>query len=132
MDEILKSLYDNFYKPPETAELKREIEDNHRMLIEWLEKPERKLVLRIIDAKDSIAGQLHLQVQAGVGVINRTGSLQRQQAFNAGRNGWVGRLFRISGGGNGMKNPLVVGIVIITACATGTVKNISQIREQGW
>lgn len=60
MDEILKSLYDNFYKPPEAAALKQEAEDNHRLLIDRLEKPERKLVLRIIDAKDSIAGQLSL------------------------------------------------------------------------
>jgi len=57
MDEILKALYDHFYTPPEIAELKQEAEDNHRLLIERLE---RKLVLRIIDAKDSIAGQLSL------------------------------------------------------------------------
>jgi len=60
MDEILKALYDSFYTPPEAAELKQEAEDNHRLLIDRLEKPERKLVLRIIDAKDSIAGQLSL------------------------------------------------------------------------
>ena len=60
MDEILKLLYDNFYTPPDIAELKQETEDNHRLLIERLEKPERKLVLRIIDAKDSIAEQLSL------------------------------------------------------------------------
>ncbi|MGI5935332.1 MAG: DUF6809 family protein [Oscillospiraceae bacterium] len=60
MDEILKALYDSFYAPPEMMELKQEADDNHRILIERLEKPERKLVLRIIDAKDSIAGQLSL------------------------------------------------------------------------
>lgn len=62
MDEILKALYDNFYTPLEIAiaELQQEAEDNHKLLIERLEKSERKLVLRIIDAKDSIAGQLSL------------------------------------------------------------------------
>lgn len=60
MDEILKALYDSFYTPPELVGLKREAEDNHQLLIERLEKSERKLVLRIIDAKDSIAGQLSL------------------------------------------------------------------------
>ncbi len=60
MDDILKILYANFYTPPKLAELKREIEDNHQLLIERLEKPERKLILRIIDAKDSVAGALSL------------------------------------------------------------------------
>lgn len=60
MEDILKILYDSFYVPPELAELKREIEDNHQLLIERLEKPERKLILRIIDAKDSVAGALSL------------------------------------------------------------------------
>lgn len=60
MDEILKALYNGFYTPPELAELKQEVEDNHQLLIERLEKPDRKMVLRIIDAKDNIAGQLSL------------------------------------------------------------------------
>jgi hypothetical protein len=60
MDEMLKALYNSFYTPPKLAELKREAEDNHQLLIQRLEKPERRLVLRIIDAKDSIAGQLSL------------------------------------------------------------------------
>ena len=58
MDEMLKTLYDRFYIPPELAELKREAEDSHQLLIERLEKLERKLVLRIIDTKDNIACQL--------------------------------------------------------------------------
>lgn len=60
MDDILKILYDSFYMPPKLAELKREVEDNHQLLIARLEKPERKLILRIIDAKDSAAGALSL------------------------------------------------------------------------
>ena len=57
MDEMLKALYNSFYTPPKLAELKREAEDNHQLLIQRLEKPERRLVLRIIDAKDSIVSK---------------------------------------------------------------------------
>ena len=60
MDELLKSLYDRFYTPPRITELEQEIEENHQLLIRRLEKPERKLVLRIIDAKDSITGAVSL------------------------------------------------------------------------
>lgn len=55
MDELLKALYDNHYNPLPLSELKREVEDCHKKLIEVLDKPERKLVLQIIDAKDQIA-----------------------------------------------------------------------------
>ena len=58
MDELLKMLYDTFYEPlPETG-LKRSIKENHQQLIDRMEKPERKLVLRIIDAQDQIAEYL--------------------------------------------------------------------------
>lgn len=55
MNELLKALYDNFYEPLPEIELKKEIEDCHRKLIEALDKPERRLVLQIIDNKDQIA-----------------------------------------------------------------------------
>ena len=55
MNKLLKDLYDCFYTPPELAAMKREIEECHRALIEALGKPERRLVLKIIDAKDRIA-----------------------------------------------------------------------------
>ena len=54
MNELLKALYDNFYEPLPETELKKEIEDCHQQLIEALDKPERRLVLQIIDAKDQI------------------------------------------------------------------------------
>ena len=56
MNDILDELYRRFYHPSPQANLHEEIEDAHRRLIERLEKPERKLVLRIIDTKDMIAG----------------------------------------------------------------------------
>ena len=55
MNELLKALYDNFYEPLPEAELKKEIDDCHQKLIEALDKPERRLVLQIIDNKDQIA-----------------------------------------------------------------------------
>lgn len=55
MNKLLKDLYDCFYTPPELAATKREIEECHRALIEALSKPERRLVLKIIDAKDHIS-----------------------------------------------------------------------------
>lgn len=54
-NDLLKALYDCFYIPPELAAPKQEIEECHQVLIEMLGKPERRLVLQIIDAKDRIA-----------------------------------------------------------------------------
>ena len=49
--KLLKDLYDCFYTPPELSAQKQEIEECHRALSEALGKPERRLVLRIIDRK---------------------------------------------------------------------------------
>ena len=59
-NELLKGLYDCFYTPPELSEQENEVEECHKALIAALEKPERKLVLRIIDAQDSIREQTSL------------------------------------------------------------------------
>ena len=53
--KLLKDLYDCFYIPPELQAQKQEIEECHQALSEVLGKPERRLVLQIIDAKDRIA-----------------------------------------------------------------------------
>lgn len=54
MNDTLKQLYNRFYTPLPMAETEQEIEDCHKQLIERLEKPERKLVLRIIDTQNHI------------------------------------------------------------------------------
>ena len=54
MNKLLKDLYDCFYTPPELPVQKQEIEECHQALINALDKPERRLVLQIIDAKDRI------------------------------------------------------------------------------
>ena len=55
MNDILKQLYDRFYTPLPMTEAEQEIEACHKQLIERLEKPERKLVLRIMDNQSLIA-----------------------------------------------------------------------------
>ncbi|BFK85826.1 hypothetical protein I4200191B4_01320 [Pseudoflavonifractor gallinarum] len=55
MNETLRLLYDKFYTPLPMVESEQEVETCHRQLIERLEKPERKLVLRIMDAQGLIA-----------------------------------------------------------------------------
>ena len=55
MNKTLTALYDSFYTPPQSADTCTEIEAIHRQLILKLEKPERRLVLRLIDAKDCLA-----------------------------------------------------------------------------
>ena len=55
MNDTLKQLYNRFYIPLPMAEAEQEIEACHKQLIERLEKPERKLVLRIMDNQSLIA-----------------------------------------------------------------------------
>ena len=49
-NKLLKELYDYFYVRPELDEQETEVEECHKAVIAALEKPERKLVLRINDA----------------------------------------------------------------------------------
>ena len=55
MNDALKQLYNRFYTPLPMADAEQEIDDCHKQLIERLEKPERKLVLRIMDNQGLIA-----------------------------------------------------------------------------
>ena len=59
-NKLLKELYDYFYVRPELDEQENEVEECHKALIEALAKPERKLVLRIIDAQNLITEQTSL------------------------------------------------------------------------
>ena len=52
MMELLKTLYWNLYTPYENKQTEQELDSCHKQLIDVLGKPERKLVLRIIDGKD--------------------------------------------------------------------------------
>ena len=59
-NKLLKEMYDYFYVRPELDEPENEVEECHKALIAALEKPERKLVLRIIDAQNYITDQTSL------------------------------------------------------------------------
>ena len=60
MNELLKALYERFYKPPKMTEAQSEIKEIHQQLIERLEKPERRLVLKLLDAEEEIIDGLSL------------------------------------------------------------------------
>ena len=54
-NKLLKELYDYFYVRPELDEQENEVEECHKALIAALEKPERKLVLRLLDTRGLLA-----------------------------------------------------------------------------
>ena len=58
MENVLKTLYWNLYTPYANEETELELADCHKQLIDVLGKPERKLVLRIIDGKDRLRMKL--------------------------------------------------------------------------
>ena len=60
MNELLKTLYWNLYTPYVNEDSEQELDVCHKQLIEVLDKPERKLVLRIIDGKDRLADEIGL------------------------------------------------------------------------
>lgn len=60
MNELLKSLYGNYYKELPLKQMKAEVNRCHKMLVEWLQKPERRLVLQIMDSQDAIADRLSM------------------------------------------------------------------------
>jgi len=57
---ILKALYNTFYNPVPETDLKQKVETCHQQLIETLDKPSRRLVLQIIDAKDHITEDISI------------------------------------------------------------------------
>ena len=80
MNETLRLLYDKFYTPLPMAESEQEVEICHRKLIERLDKPERKLVLRIhrrpeFDDRGTLCGRFYLRLSSGEGNGKRTESL---------------------------------------------------------
>lgn len=58
--KLLKELYDCFYTLPKYLAEQQEIEECHHKLIKVLKPPERRLVLRIIDAKDHIIADISI------------------------------------------------------------------------
>ena len=60
MNDLLKALYDTFYKPPKMTETLSEIKSIHQQLVEQLDKPARRLVLKLVDDEEKVADDLSL------------------------------------------------------------------------
>lgn len=54
MNELLLAIYDYFHTPIESDALRQEVADCHSALSDVLTKENRKVLLRLIDAKDHI------------------------------------------------------------------------------
>ena len=54
--KTLEQLYHQYYKPSKQPFFQNIIDESHQLLISNLSKADRKLILRIIDSKDSILG----------------------------------------------------------------------------
>ena len=52
MNKLLETLYHSLYTPLEQSELQSEISSCHHQLTERLGKPERKLLLKLVDDYD--------------------------------------------------------------------------------
>ena len=82
MSEFLYELYHQLYTPLTLAKQKAEIYECHHKLIDGLDKPERKLLLTILDRKDEIADELALQFSAALRLYEET-PLDRSKTFDA-------------------------------------------------
>ena len=69
MNKLLKDIYDCFYTPPEFSEQKQEVEECHQALIKALEMPERRLVLRIMDALGLMAEERSIDSFSNAAVV---------------------------------------------------------------
>lgn len=56
MQNLLDELHDQYNRFVPDIDIQKKIEECHQQFIRSLEKPERKLILRIIDSKDLISG----------------------------------------------------------------------------
>lgn len=101
------SIYDCFYTPPELPTQKQEIEECHQALSEVLGKPERRLVLQIIDAKDRIAEDVsrHLSLRAGESGAGWTDSREPGHRLQAAAEEGAGNAGADTGGAAAVSHP---------------------------
>ena len=95
MNDTLNQLYNRFYTPMSMAECEQEIEDCHRQLIERLEKPGRKLVLRIMDAQNLIAEERSMKLSR---------STVKRALHDLEQAGYLARVSRYRPNGSGTSN----------------------------
>ena len=58
MESILNELYHYFYQPLDLPKLTQEIKGCREILTERLDKPERKVLLQLMDAQDAVADEI--------------------------------------------------------------------------
>ena len=58
MESILNELYYHFYQPLKLSELRAEADACREQLVEVMEKPERMVLIQLVDAQDAIADEL--------------------------------------------------------------------------
>lgn len=100
--KTLTALYDSFYTPPQTTDAHAEIEALHKQLILKLAKPERRLVLRLIDAKDHLAEEKSIDsftcgFRLAWRLANELNSYPRTRASHPVRTDRAGRPCRAAG-----------------------------------
>ena len=85
MHDYMKALYHRFEAPPRRAEnLDRKIKRTHNQLTRLLDKPEKKLLLRIADLEDELRDEARLNklhVRLPISTGQPTGAAGRPAAI---------------------------------------------------
>ena len=60
MNDYMRALHQRFFREPECADVREEIEDLRQELREFLTKPERRKLLRLVDAQNLLREEISL------------------------------------------------------------------------
>ena len=60
MNDYMRALHQRFFQEPECADVRREIEELRQELRETLQKPERRKLLRLVDAQNLLREETSL------------------------------------------------------------------------
>ena len=60
MNDYMQALHQRFFREPECADVREEIEDLRQELRETLQKPERRKLLRLVDAQNLLREETSL------------------------------------------------------------------------
>lgn len=61
MNDYMKALYRRFFRESDCMELRQEIEETRQELRNYLDKPERRKLLRLVDAQSALQDEISLQ-----------------------------------------------------------------------
>lgn len=60
MNDYMRALHQRFFREPECADVRREIEELRQELRETLQKPERRKLLRLVDVQNLLREEISL------------------------------------------------------------------------